>query len=248
VNDGGNASDAFVLGDITPKDVRVRFCPSPTGNPHVGLIRSALYNWAFARHYGGTFVFRIEDTDAARDSEESYEALLAALRWLGLTWDEGPEVGGDHGPYRQSERRDIYEDVARKLAATGKAYRCYCTTEELEERREAARAAGKPSGYDGHCRNLTGDQVAAYEAEGRESVLRMRTPDETVSFTDLIRGEISVDQDNLFDYVLVQGQIPPRLDEKIRGAEGRRVRLRQTRQAGMWTLYATEVISSSSSD
>ncbi|NED97952.1 glutamate--tRNA ligase [Phytoactinopolyspora alkaliphila] len=198
-----------MLGDVAPKDVRVRFCPSPTGNPHVGLIRSALYNWAFARHYGGTFVFRIEDTDASRDSEESYEALLASLRWLGLTWDEGPEVGGDAGPYRQSQRRELYDDVARKLAEAGKAYPCYCTTAELEERREAARAAGKPSGYDGHCRSLTPEQIAAFQAEGRESVLRMRTPDETVRFTDLIRGEISVDQDNLFDYVLVRANGHP---------------------------------------
>lgn len=201
--------DTVVLGDVAPQDVRVRFCPSPTGNPHVGLIRSALYNWAFARHYGGTFVFRIEDTDAARDTEESYEALLATLRWLGLDWDEGPEAGGDYGPYRQSERRDIYADVAARLLEAGKAYRCYCTTEELDERREAARAAGKPSGYDGHCRELTAEQIAAYEAEGREPVLRMRTPDHEVSFTDLIRGEISVDADNLFDYVLVRANGHP---------------------------------------
>jgi glutamyl-tRNA synthetase len=205
----GNSSDAIVLGELAPKDVRVRFCPSPTGNPHVGLVRSALYNWAFARHFGGTFVFRIEDTDASRDSEESYEALLASLRWLGLDWDEGPEAGGEHGPYRQSERYDIYRDVTAKLLESGKAYHCYCTTAELEERREAARAAGKPSGYDGHCRNLTGEQLAAYQAEDREPVVRMRTPDETVTFTDLIRGEISVDQHNLFDYVLVRANGHP---------------------------------------
>ncbi|NDL60843.1 glutamate--tRNA ligase [Phytoactinopolyspora mesophila] len=205
----GNSSEAIVLGELAPKDVRVRFCPSPTGNPHVGLVRSALYNWAFARHFGGTFVFRIEDTDASRDSEESYEALLASLRWLGLDWDEGPEAGGEHGPYRQSERYDIYRDVTAKLLESGKAYHCYCTTAELEERREAARAAGKPSGYDGHCRNLTGEQVAAFRAEDREPVVRMRTPDETVTFTDLIRGEISVDQYNLFDYVLVRANGHP---------------------------------------
>ncbi|WP_166353637.1 glutamate--tRNA ligase [Phytoactinopolyspora limicola] len=204
-----HASDAFVLGDVAPSDVRVRFCPSPTGNPHVGLVRAALYNWAFARHYGGTFVFRIEDTDASRDSEESYEALLASLRWLGLDWDEGPEAGGDHGPYRQSQRYDTYRDVAARLLESGKAYHCYCSTAELEERREAARAAGKPSGYDGHCRVLTDEQVAAFRAEGREPVLRMRTPDETVTFTDLIRGEISVDQHNLFDYVLVRANGHP---------------------------------------
>ncbi|WP_129667338.1 glutamate--tRNA ligase [Phytoactinopolyspora endophytica] len=209
VTDGVDSSDAFVLGDVAAKDVRVRFCPSPTGNPHVGLVRSALYNWAFARHFGGTFVFRIEDTDAERDTEESYEALLATLRWLGLDWDEGPEAGGEYGPYRQSERREIYADVATKLREAGKAYRCYCSAAELEERRDAARAAGKPSGYDGKCRDLTDEQVAAYEAEGREAVLRMRTPDETVTFTDLVRGEISVDEHNLFDYVLVRANGHP---------------------------------------
>ena len=102
--------------------VRVRFCPSPTGSPHVGLARTALFNWAFARHHGGTFVFRIEDTDAARDSQESYETLLEVMRWLGFDWDEGPEVGGPHGPYRQSERSEIYADVAAKLLAAGHAY------------------------------------------------------------------------------------------------------------------------------
>ena len=120
-------------------DVRVRFCPSPTGNPHVGMVRTALFNWAFARHHGGTFVFRIEDTDAARDSEDSYRMLLDALRWLGLDWDEGPEVGGAYGPYRQSERMDIYADVAQRLVDSGHAYPCYCTAEELEVAREEAK-------------------------------------------------------------------------------------------------------------
>jgi glutamyl-tRNA synthetase len=123
--------------------VRVRFCPSPTGNPHVGMIRTALFNWAFARHTGGDLIFRIEDTDAARDSEESYEALLDAMRWLGLDWDEGPEVGGGVGPYRQSERMDIYADVAARLEDAGLAYRCYCTSEEVDARYELAKAAAK---------------------------------------------------------------------------------------------------------
>ena len=121
-------------------DVRVRFCPSPTGNPHVGMIRTALFNWAYARHTGGTFVFRIEDTDSARDSEQSYQALVDALRWLHLDWDEGPEVGGPHEPYRQSQRMELYAQVAADLLEQGKAYRCYCTPEELEQRREVARA------------------------------------------------------------------------------------------------------------
>ena len=124
--------------------MRVRFCPSPTGNPHVGLARTALFNWAFARHHGGTFVFRIEDTDAARDTQESYDTLLEVMRWLGFDWDEGPEVGGPHGPYRQSERFDIYADVAARLREAGRAYHCYCSTEELDEpatSRPAPRAA-----------------------------------------------------------------------------------------------------------
>jgi glutamyl-tRNA synthetase len=198
-----------VLGDLPPADVRVRFSPSPTGNPHVGLIRTALFNWAFARHYGGTFVFRIEDTDAARDTEESYGALLDSFRWLGLTWDEGPEVGGPHAPYRQSERGDIYARVAATLLESGHAYHCYCTQQELEERRAVARAAGRPSGYDGHCRALTADQVAAFRAEGRGPVLRFRMPDRSVSVDDLVRGRITVDAANVFDYVIVRANGQP---------------------------------------
>ncbi|MFI6943585.1 glutamate--tRNA ligase [Streptomyces sp. NPDC050418] len=193
----------------TDASVRVRFCPSPTGNPHVGLVRTALFNWAFARHNGGTMVFRIEDTDAARDSEESYQQLLDSMRWLGLTWDEGPEVGGPHAPYRQSQRMDIYADVAEKLQAGGYAYPCYCTTEELDARREAARAAGKPSGYDGHCRDLTDEQKQAYEAEGRSHIVRFRMPDEATTFTDLVRGEITVQAENVTDYGIVRANGAP---------------------------------------
>ncbi|MET7764175.1 glutamate--tRNA ligase [Streptomyces sp. NPDC005355] len=189
--------------------VRVRFCPSPTGNPHVGLVRTALFNWAFARHHGGTLVFRIEDTDAARDSEESYAQLLDAMRWLGFDWDEGPEVGGPHAPYRQSERMDIYRGVADKLLEAGHAYRCYCTAEELEERREAARKAGRPSGYDGTCRSLTAEQIAAYEAEGRASIVRFRMPDEPITFTDLVRGELTFTPENVSDYGIVRANGAP---------------------------------------
>ncbi|HKC26729.1 MAG TPA: glutamate--tRNA ligase family protein, partial [Jatrophihabitans sp.] len=134
--------------------VRVRFCPSPTGNPHVGLIRTCLFNWAYARHVGGTFVFRIEDTDAQRDSVESYHQLLDALRWLGLDWDEGPIVGGPYGPYRQSERHDIYRDVLGQLLEAGHLYESYSTNEEIEARH---RAAGRDPklGYDNFDRDLT---------------------------------------------------------------------------------------------
>ncbi|MBA6437746.1 glutamate--tRNA ligase [Streptomyces sp. GMR22] len=189
--------------------VRVRFCPSPTGNPHVGLVRTALFNWAFARHHGGTLVFRIEDTDAARDSEESYAQLLDAMRWLGFDWDEGPEVGGPHAPYRQSQRMDLYREVAEKLLEAGHAYRCYCTAEELEERREAARKAGRPSGYDGKCRTLTEGQIAAYEAEGRASIVRFRMPDEPITFTDLVRGELTFAPENVTDYGIVRANGAP---------------------------------------
>ena len=189
--------------------VRVRFCPSPTGNLHVGNVRSALFNWAYARHTQGTFVFRVEDTDASRDSEESYVGLLESMRWLGLDWDEGPEVGGDFGPYRQSLRMDLYADVAEQLRSAGRAYHCYCSHEELEQRRERARAEGRSSGYDGHCRALTAEQIAAYEAEGRRPVLRFRMPDEAVTFTDLVRGEISFDPEHVSDYVIVRANGHP---------------------------------------
>ena len=189
--------------------VRVRFCPSPTGNLHVGNVRSALFNWAYARRSGGTFVFRVEDTDVSRDSEESYVGLLESMRWLGLDWDEGPEVGGDYGPYRQSLRMDLYADVAQRLRSAGRAYPCYCSHEELEQRRERARTEGRSSGYDGHCRELTAEQVAAYEAEGRRPVLRFRMPDEAVAFTDLVRGEISFDPEHVSDYVIVRANGHP---------------------------------------
>jgi glutamyl-tRNA synthetase len=194
---------------VDASKVRVRFCPSPTGNPHVGLVRTALFNWAFARHHGGTLVLRIEDTDAARDSEESYEALLDSLRWLGLDWDEGPEVGGPHVPYRQSQRMDTYREVADRLLEAGHAYRCYCTAEELETRREEARKAGRPSGYDGQCRTVTAEQAAAYEAEGRTFIVRFRMPDEPIAFTDLVRGELTFSPENVSDYGIVRANGAP---------------------------------------
>lgn len=197
------------MTDAPTSPVRVRFCPSPTGNPHVGLIRTALFNWAFVRHLGGTFVFRIEDTDVSRDSKESYDTMLDVMRWLGLDWDEGPEVGGPLGPYRQSERYDIYEDVAAKLLAAGHAYHCYCSHSELEERNARARAEGRTPGYDGHCRDLTADQVSAYGAEGRQPVVRFRMPDSTITFHDLVRGEISFASEHVRDYVLVRANGHP---------------------------------------
>jgi glutamyl-tRNA synthetase len=175
----------------------------------VGNVRSALFNWAFARHFGGTFVLRIEDTDLARNTPEGYASVIESLRWLGIEWDEGPEVGGPHGPYLQSERFDIYRDVARKLHEAGKAYDCYCSQEEVEARRDSAKAENRASGYDGHCRNLTADQVADYVAKGRMPVLRFRMPDRPIDFVDLVRGEITFLPENVPDFVLVRANGHP---------------------------------------
>ncbi len=188
--------------------VRVRFCPSPTGVPHVGLIRTALFNWAYARHCGGDFVFRIEDTDAQRDSEESYAALLDALRWLGLDWDEGPEVGGQYGPYRQSERREIYREVLARLLASGEVYEAYSTPEEVEARHLAAGRNPK-LGYDNYDRTLTDEQRAAYRAEGRRPVTRLRMPDDDLGWHDLVRGEMSYAAGTVPDFALTRGNGEP---------------------------------------
>jgi len=173
------------------------------------MVRTALFNWAYARHTGGTFVFRIEDTDSARDSQESYLALLGALRWLGLTWDEGPEIGGPYGPYRQSERLPVYADVVSRLLEGGYAYRCYCTQEELEERREQAKAQGRTPGYDGSCRNLSTEQVEGFTAQGREPVIRFRMPDADFTWDDLVRGPITFAREHVPDYVLVRANGEP---------------------------------------
>ncbi|MGH3969917.1 MAG: glutamate--tRNA ligase [Mycobacterium sp.] len=188
--------------------VRVRFCPSPTGIPHVGLIRTALFNWAYARHTGGTFVFRVEDTDAERDSEESYLALLDALRWLGLNWDEGPEAGGPYGPYRQSQRGDIYRDVVARLLAAGEAYQAFSTPEEVEARHLAAGRSPK-LGYDNFDRDLTEQQRAAYLAEGRKPVLRLRMPDENLSWDDLVRGPTTFAAGVVPDFALTRASGQP---------------------------------------
>jgi glutamyl-tRNA synthetase len=188
--------------------VRVRFSPSPTGTPHVGLVRTALFNWAYARHTGGTVVFRIEDTDAARDSEESYLQLLEALRWLGLDWDEGPEVGGPHAPYRQSLRRHLYDDIAERLFEAGELYESFSTAEEIEARRKAAGQDPK-LGYDGHDRGLTEERKAAFRAEGREPVLRLKMPDEDITWVDLVRGEITFKAGSTPDPVLVRANGDP---------------------------------------
>jgi glutamyl-tRNA synthetase len=189
-------------------DVRVRFCPSPTGTPHVGLVRTALFNWAYARHTGGTFVFRIEDTDAARDSAESYAAILDALRWLGLDWDEGPEIGGPYAPYRQSERGEIYRDVVARLLEAGEVYEAYSTAEEVEARHVAAGRNPK-LGYDNHDRTLTDAQRAQFVADGRSPVLRLRMPDQDITWDDLVRGPTTFAAGIVPDFAITRGSGDP---------------------------------------
>lgn len=189
-------------------DVRVRFCPSPTGTPHVGMVRTALFNWAHARHTGGKLIFRIEDTDAARDSEESYQAIIDSLKWLGMDWDEGVIVGGPHEPYRQSRRMDIYKDVLEKLKEAGYVYPGYSTAQEVEERHKAAGRDPK-LGYDNYDRTLTDEQIAAFEAEGRQPVWRLRMPEQDWKWNDLVRGEIEFKSSTQPDYVVARSNGAP---------------------------------------
>src|SRR5919197_558277 len=185
--------------------VRTRFAPSPTGYLHVGTARTALYNYLFARRLGGSFVLRVEDTDVARNVEGGAAEIAEVLRWLGLEWDEGYGVGGAHGPYVQSERLDRYHAGVNALIAHGQAYPCYCTAEELEQRRQAAQASGLPPGYDGHCRDLSSSQLQTYEAEGRTPAVRFRLPDEGETVVDdLIRGKIVFQNPTLTDFVIMR--------------------------------------------
>jgi glutamyl-tRNA synthetase len=194
---------------MSAKKVKVRFAPSPTGDLHVGNIRTALFDWAYARHTGGTFLFRIEDTDTTRVTDEYIQAAIDTLKWLGLNWDEGPEVGGDNGPYLQSQRLDIYAKWAQTFLDNKDAYHCYCSPDELEAVREAQRKANVAPGYNGHCRDLTLEQITAYKAEGRGAVVRMRMPEGTTTFTDEIRGDVTFDHAFVPDFVLVRADGSP---------------------------------------
>ena len=187
----------------TGSDVRVRFCPSPTGLPHVGLIRTALFNWGFARHHGGKLVFRIEDTDANRDSQESYDQLIDALSWLGIDWDEGVEVGGPHAPYRQSERHGLYREVLDTLLEKGLVYESFSTADEIDARNEA-NGRPKQQGYDNYDRDLTDEQKAALRAEGRKPALRLKVPDDAITYDDVVRGEVTFPAGSLTDFVIVR--------------------------------------------
>ncbi|MBU1071750.1 glutamate--tRNA ligase, partial [bacterium] len=186
------------------KEIRVRFAPSPTGYLHVGGARTALFNWLYARKTGGKFVLRIEDTDRERSTEEAYAAILRGMEWLGLDWDEGPGVGGDHGPYLQSERLDLYRETAATLRDTGVVYPCYCTTEEIQAR-NVARGEETSAGYDGFCRELTGGQRSGFEAAGRAPSWRLRTPDDGVTFWyDIVYDRREFPNASLTDRVVVK--------------------------------------------
>jgi nondiscriminating glutamyl-tRNA synthetase len=185
--------------------VRVRFAPSPTGPLHIGGARSALFNWLFARHYGGTFIVRIEDTDLERSSRQSEENILDALRWLGLDWDEGVDAGGPYGPYRQMERLELYKKYADYLLDSGAAYLCYCSEEELAAEREVLMAKGELPRYLGRCRTLTAGERARLEAEGRRPVVRFRVPENKVVLVkDLVRGDVSFECSEIGDYIIIK--------------------------------------------
>jgi len=187
------------------KPVRVRFAPSPTGYPHVGNIRTALFNWLFARHYGGSFIVRIEDTDVARKVEGTVKAILDGLRWLGLDWDEGPEVGGKYTPYFQSQRLEIYRELAQRLISQGDAYYCYCSLQRLEEMRAEQVRRKQPPGYDRHCRDLSQEERNKKEAEGVTPVVRFKTPLEgQTEFNDLIRSGVVFENNTIDDFVLLK--------------------------------------------
>lgn len=186
-------------------NMKVRFAPSPTGPFHIGGARSALFNWLLARRNKGTFVLRIEDTDLSRSTRESEENIKAAMRWLGMDWDEGIDVGGDNGPYRQTERLDLYQEIVDRLIAEDKAYYCYCTKEELDAEKEKQLAKGETPTYNGHCSHLTEEQIAQYKAEGRKPVVRLRVPtDRVYAFDDMVRGPVSFESKGVGDFVIVK--------------------------------------------
>lgn len=187
-------------------DIRVRFAPSPTGQIHIGNIRTALFTWLYARKHNGTTVLRIEDTDQDRSTAEFEEIILQETDWLGLDWDEGVRAGGDYGPYRQSDRLDIYDEYIDRLIEEDKAYYCYCTDEELDEMREEAKAKGKPPKYNGRCRNLSAEERKELEAEGREPAVRFKMPTEEIKIVvnDLVHGEVEFSSEVLDDFVIVK--------------------------------------------
>jgi glutamyl-tRNA synthetase len=191
------------------REVRTRFAPSPTGDLHVGNIRTALFDWAYARHTDGKLIFRIEDTDRERVTDEYIERAIDTLKWLGLNWDEGPQVDGPYGPYLQSQRLDIYEKWAKIFLSNWDAYNCYCSPDELEARREIQRKNNQAPGYDGKCRSISESDLQRYISEGRKPVIRMRMPEGETRFTDLIRGEVVFDHKFVPDFVLMRADGSP---------------------------------------
>jgi glutamyl-tRNA synthetase len=233
--------------------VRCRFAPAPSGSIHVGNARSALFSWLFARHNGGSFVLRVEDTDASRVTEEAYHGVLGSLRWLGLDWDEGPDVGGPHGPYRQSQRTDVYRELVDRMIGDGNAYRCYCTAEELEAIKQDAIAHGKPpGGDDGRCLRLSDAERGAFEREGRSFTIRFAMPEREWVVDDMVKGEVRFPAGQLRDFVLVRSDGTPvfllavaaddmlmEVTHVIRGddllASARRHGTRTCRRCSVWT-------------
>lgn len=186
------------------KKIRVRFAPSPTGMLHIGGARTALFNWLYARHYNGTFVLRIEDTDQVRSTEEAVNVILEGMKWLGLDWDEGPGKGGEYSPYYQMQRLHLYQKYAKQLLKDKKAYYCYCTREELAESREKQSKENKSLKYDRRCLNLSEEDKKRYEAEGRKPVIRLKIPNKKIAFNDLLRGEVTFDGGLLSDFVIMK--------------------------------------------
>ena len=184
--------------------IRTRFAPSPTGHLHIGNARTAIMNWIFARHSNGEFILRVEDTDRERSTAESEQSILGDLKWLGLDWDEGPDKGGSCGPYRQSERLDLYDHYLKELLSSGDVYPCYCTAEELEARREEQLAKGESPQYNGHCRHLSEAQIQAYKTEGRAFSYRFKAETENVTFRDLVRGEVTVPGEQIGDFIIAR--------------------------------------------
>ena len=193
----------------TEQPIRVRFAPSPTGFLHIGGARTALFNWLFARHHGGAFILRIDNTDQARSTDESTQGIYDSMEWLGLDWDEGPKVGGPHTPYIQSDRGDRYHKYVQQLLDIGNAYRCYCTPEELDQMRTRARVEKRSQGYPGKCRHLTEADRQKLEAEGRKSTIRLKIPGGTIIVRDLVLDVIKFEAETLDDFIIVRSNGSP---------------------------------------
>ncbi|MHB8842039.1 MAG: glutamate--tRNA ligase, partial [Candidatus Aquicultor sp.] len=190
-------------------EIRVRFAPSPTGHLHIGTARTALLNWLYARKKQGSFIVRIEDTDRSRSTIEFEGSILEDLAWMGLNWDEGPDAGGPYGPYRQSERLGLYQHKVDELLHSGQAYRCYCTPEELEERRKVRLAGGLMPKYEGTCRSLTAEQESECATQGKKPAIRFRVPDEKITVHDVVRGEIEFSSDVIGDFIILRSDGTP---------------------------------------